>query len=237
MTGLMIIDAYHRSRGEKRTTVLAPDSAHGTNPASCATCGQSFVEVKSLPNGRVDVEDLATKIDENTAAMMITNPNTCGVFDENIARIAGLLHEKGAQLYMDGANMNAMLGITRPGDFGVDVMHYNTHKTFSTPHGCGGPGSGPVAVADHLRPFLPVPQVVKNDDGSFSWSCDYPHTIGKVRSFFGQIGVLVRAYAYIRSLGHDGLRDVAQRAVLAANYLAAKLKDKYELPFPPPLRP
>ena len=166
--------------------------------------------------------------------MMITNPNTVGVFDEHIADIADILHNAGAQLYMDGANMNAMLGIVRPGDFGVDVMHYNTHKTFGTPHGCGGPGSGPVAVAEHLRPFLPVPQVVTLDDGTFTWSHDYAHSIGKVRSFYGQISVLTRTYAYIRSLGGDGLRDVAEKSVLCANYLASKLKDRFPMPFPAP---
>lgn len=234
MTGLMIINAYHRSRGENRRKVLAPDTAHGTNPASCAVCGREACTVRSKPNGRVDLDDLRAQVDEHTAAMMITNPNTCGVFDEQIADIAAILHAKGAQLYFDGANMNAVLGMTRPGDFGVDVMHFNTHKTFSTPHGGGGPGAGPVAVAEHLRPFLPVPQVVKKPGGTFGWDADRPQSVGKVRSFFGQVGVLVRAYTYIRSLGHDGLKDVAERAVLAANYLAARLKNRYKLPFPPP---
>ncbi|MBU0718287.1 MAG: aminomethyl-transferring glycine dehydrogenase subunit GcvPB [Planctomycetes bacterium] len=234
MTALMIINAYHRSRGERRTKVLAPDSAHGTNPASCTTCGGQFVTIRSKKDGRVDLVDLRSKVDEETAAMMITNPNTVGVFDEQIADIAEIVHAKGAQVYLDGANMNAVLGITRPGDFGADCMHYNTHKTFSTPHGGGGPGAGPVGVAEHLREFLPVPQVVRRCDGTFGWDNDRPSSIGKVRSFFGQINVLVRAYAYIRSLGHDGLRDVAEKAVLSANYLAAKLKDRYEIPFPPP---
>ncbi len=234
MTGLMIINAYHRARGENRQTVLTPDSAHGTNPATCTVCGRASVSVKSLPNGRMDLDDLRAKTDNDTVALMITNPNTVGVFDETIADVAEILHAKGAQLYLDGANMNAILGITRPGDFGVDVMHYNTHKTFSTPHGCGGPGAGPVGVAEHLRPFLPVPQVVKKGDGTFAWCSDRPDTIGKVRSFMGQIGVLVRAYTYIRGLGSDGLRDVADKSVLAANYLAAKLKDRYPMPFPAP---
>lgn len=234
MTALMIINAYHQSRGQKRSKVLAPDTAHGTNPASCAICGRLSVSIKAKPDGRVDLDDLQSKVDNDTAALMITNPNTVGVFDEQIAGIAEIVHAKGAQLYLDGANMNAILGITRPGDFGVDCMHYNTHKTFSTPHGGGGPGAGPVAVAEHLRPFLPVPQVVRKDDGTYAWSDDRPMTIGKVRSFFGQIGVLVRAYTYIRSLGCDGLRDVSEKAVLAANYLAAKLKDRYPTPFPPP---
>jgi len=234
MTALMIINAYHRSRGEDRSKVLAPDSAHGTNPASCATCGRQSVAVQSRQDGRVDVDDLRAKVDEDTAALMITNPNTVGVFDEQIADLADIVHAKGAQLYLDGANMNAILGITRPGDFGVDCMHFNTHKTFSTPHGGGGPGAGPVAVGEHLREFLPVPQVVRRHDGTYAWVNDRPKSIGKVRSFYGQIGVLVRAYTYIRSLGHDGLRDVAEKAVLAANYLAARLKGRYQLPFPPP---
>jgi len=234
LTALMIMTAYHQRRGENRTKVLAPDSAHGTNPASCAACGHDAVSIRSKSNGRVDLDDLREKVDEQTVALMITNPNTTGVFDEQIAEIADIVHAKGAQLYLDGANMNAILGITRPGDFGVDCMHFNTHKTFSTPHGGGGPGAGPVGVAAHLRDFLPVPQVIQNDDGSFAWCSDRKHTIGKVRSFFGQVGVLVRAYAYIRALGCDGLKDVSEKAVLAANYLAAKLKDRFELPFPPP---
>ena len=234
MTGLMIIGAYHRHRNEPRKKILVPDTAHGTNPASCAACDRSAMTVRSRPDGRVDLDDLRSKVDTDTAAMMITNPNTVGVFDEGIGEIADILHKAGALLYLDGANMNAILGITRPGDFGVDVMHYNTHKTFSTPHGGGGPGAGPVAVAEKLRPFLPVPQVIKRDDGTFGWDENRPSTIGKVRSFYGQIGVLVRAYAYIRSLGCDGLRDVSEKAVLAANYLAARLGERFTLPIPGP---
>jgi glycine dehydrogenase subunit 2 len=234
MTALMIINAYHESRGQFRRKVLAPDSAHGTNPASCTICARESISIKSKSNGHVDLDDLRAKVDEDTAALMITNPNTTGVFDEQIGEIAKIVHAKGAQLYLDGANMNAILGITRPGDFGVDCMHYNTHKTFSTPHGGGGPGAGPVAVADHLRPFLPVPQVIKRDNGTFGWDHARPQSIGKVRSFYGQIGVLVRAYTYIRSLGCDGLKDVAEKAVLNANYLAARLRDRFHLPFPPP---
>jgi len=234
MTGVMIINAYHQSRGENRKKVLAPDSAHGTNPATCAMCGRDAVTVKSRPDGRVDLESLKRQVDGDTAAFMITNPNTVGIFDEQIVEIAKIVHDAGALLYLDGANMNAILGKTRPGDFGVDVMHYNTHKTFSTPHGGGGPGAGPVAVASHLREFLPLPQVVKKDDGTLAWSYDKKHSVGKVRSFYGQIGVLVRAYAYIRGLGCDGLRDVAEKSVLSANYLAARLKERYHMPFPPP---
>jgi len=234
MTGLMIINAYHRSRGEDRPKVLAPDSAHGTNPASCAVCGRHACPVVSRPDGRVDMNDLKQKVDEQTAALMITNPNTVGVFDEQIADIAEILHHKGALLYLDGANMNAILGIARPGDFGVDVMHFNTHKTFATPHGCGGPGSGPVAVSERLVEFLPEPLVVRHEDGTYGWAKPSPHSIGHVRSFYGQISVLIRAYAYIRALGATGLRNVSEKAVLAANYLAARLKDHYRLPFKPP---
>ncbi len=234
LTALMIINAYHESMGERRKKVLAPDSAHGTNPASCTICGRQSLSVRSKRDGRVDLDDLRSKADRDTAALMITNPNTTGVFDEQIADIAEIVHAVGAQLYLDGANMNAILGITRPGDFGVDCMHYNTHKTFSTPHGGGGPGAGPVAVAEHLQPFLPVPQVIERDDGTFGWCFDRPQTIGKVRSYYGQIGVLVRAYTYIRGLGRDGLTDVAEKSVLNANYLAERLRGRFDLPFPPP---
>ena len=176
MTALMIINAYYEDRQEKRSTVLAPDSAHGTNPASCSACGARFVPVRSRKDGRVDLDDLRAKVDDDTAALMITNPNTVGVFDGQIVDIADIVHAKGAQLYLDGANMNAILGITRPGDFGVDCMHFNTHKTFSTPHGGGGPGAGPVGVAEHLRKFLPLPQVILRDDGSYGWVCWYERT-------------------------------------------------------------
>ena len=234
MTGLMIITAYHRSRGEDRPKVLAPDSAHGTNPATCTVCGRHSMTVASRPDGRVDLDDLRSKVDEQTAAMMITNPNTVGVFDAQIGEIAEILHDKGALLYLDGANMNAILGITRPGDFGVDVMHYNTHKTFSTPHGCGGPGAGPVGVTEKLRPFLPGPQVIRRDDGTYAWADIGPESIGRVRSFIGQTGVLIRAYTYIRALWASGLKDSSEKAVLCANYLAARLKTDYKFPFPSP---
>ncbi len=234
LTGLMVIVAYHRSRGQTRTKVLTPDSAHGTNPASCTLCGRSAVPVRSDGRGRVCLDDLKSKVDADTAAMMITNPSTLGLFEDQIVRIAEILHDAGALLYLDGANMNAIMGLTRPGDFGVDVMHYNTHKTFSTPHGGGGPGAGPIAVRKELAPFLPVPQVVRRKDGTFAWDFDRPQSIGRVRSFAGQFGVLVRAYAYIRALGASGLRRASETAVLSANYLAARLKDTYELPHPLP---
>ena len=234
MTGLMLINAYHRSRGESRPKVLTPDSAHGTNPASCAVCGRHAITVRSRPDGRVDLDDLNKKVDGQTAALMLTNPNTVGVFDASIGDIADILHKHGAMFYLDGANMNAILGIARPGDFGVDVMHFNTHKTFSTPHGCGGPGAGPVAVGEALRPFLPTPQVVRHADGTYALDHDRPASIGKVRSFYGQIGVLVRAYTYMRALGATGLRRVAESAVLSANYLAARIKEDYDLTFAGP---
>ncbi len=234
MTGLMIINAFHKHRGEHRPKVLAPDSAHGTNPASCTICGGQSVKIRSKSDGRVDLDDLRANVDDQTAALMITNPNTVGVFDEQIGDIVDIVHKHGAQVYFDGANMNAILGAARPGDFGVDCMHFNTHKTFSTPHGGGGPGAGPVAVAEHLRPYLPVPQVVRRPDGTFSWCDDRPDSIGKVRSFYAQVGVLVRAYTYIRTLGKEGLCDAAHMAVLSANYLAARLKHRFKMPFPPP---
>ncbi|MCH7799797.1 MAG: aminomethyl-transferring glycine dehydrogenase subunit GcvPB [Planctomycetes bacterium] len=237
-TALKVIRAYYRHKGQPdRRIVLAPDTAHGTNPASCTMCGAEIVMVKTS-DGYTDLDDLRRRIDEHgpesIAAFMITNPNTAGLFDGHVGEAAEIVHEAGAQLYLDGANMNAILGKTRPAEFGADVMHFNTHKTFSTPHGCGGPGAGPVAVAEQLRPFLPRPQVVRRTDGTFGWDHDRPQSIGKVRSFFGQIGVLVRAYAYIRALGCDGLLDVARKAVINANYLAARLRDRYHLPFEGP---
>ena len=233
-TALKVIRAYYRDQGQdKRRTVLAPDTAHGTNPASCAMCGANVVTIKSQPDGLTDLDDLRLHLNDEVAAVMVTNPNTVGKFDSHVVEMAKLIHDAGAMLYLDGANMNAILGMTRPGDFGVDVMHYNTHKTFSTPHGCGGPGAGPIAVRRDLAPFLPVPQVVRNGD-RFAWDLDRPKSIGKVRSFSGQFNVLVRAYTYIRACGPDGLRHVSETAVLAANYLAQRVKDAYPLPYGPP---
>ncbi len=230
-TALKVIRAFFKAQGqEQRTKTLAPDTAHGTNPASCAMCGADVIAVKTV-DGCTDVEDLKRIIDregpETIMAFMITNPNTAGLFDREIDRVADIVHDAGAKLYLDGANMNAILGKTRPGDFGADAMHYNTHKTFSTPHGCGGPGAGPIVVTEELAPFLPAPQVVKRDDGAFGLDFDRPRSIGRVRSFFGQIGVLIRCWTYIRACGPDGLEDVAELAVLSANYLAARLRDRY----------
>lgn len=233
-TALKVIRAYFSDaeggNQPNRKTVLAPDTAHGTNPASCAMCGANVVTVPST-EGMVDLDVLKEMVDENTAALMITNPNTAGLFDGTIGKIADILHEAGALLYLDGANMNAIVGVSRPGDFGVDCMHYNTHKTFSTPHGCGGPGAGPIAVAEFLEPYLPVPRVARDADGRFYLESEHPKSIGKVRSFFGQFGVLLRCWTYMAACGPDGLRDVAETAVLNANYLGAKLRHRYAMPY------
>lgn len=230
LTGLLIIQAYYRQRGEKRTKVIVPDSAHGTNPATANVCGYQVVQVKSDDRGGVDVESLRAVMDEDVAALMLTNPNTLGLFDENIVEIAKIVHDKGGLLYYDGANANAIMGIARPGDMGFDVMHFNLHKTFSTPHGGGGPGSGPVGVKDFLVSFLPKPVVAKKD-GKYFQDYDRPLSIGKVHSFYGNFGVVVKAYTYMRALGGQGLKAVSEDAVLNANYLLAKLKEKYHLPF------
>lgn len=230
ITGLMIIKAYLESRGERRKKVIIPDSAHGTNPASAAMCGYQTVEVKSDARGGVDLEELRRLVDGDTACLMLTNPNTLGLFDENIDAIARVLHDAGAQLYYDGANANAIMGIARPGDAGFDVVHFNLHKTFSTPHGGGGPGAGPIGVKAHLAPFLPVP-VVRFDGTRYFLDYDRPQSIGPVRSFYGNFLVMVKAYAYIRALGPEGLRRVSENAVLNANYLMRKLSEAYDLPY------
>lgn len=230
-TGLMIIKAYHDSRNDtKRTKIVVPDSAHGTNPASSAVAGFDIVEVKSNPEGGVDLDSLRGVMSDEIAGLMLTNPNTLGLFDPNIKEIADIVHEAGGLLYYDGANLNAVMGIARPGDMGFDVVHVNLHKTFSTPHGGGGPGSGPVGVKEALVPFLPVPVIEKRGETYFLES-DKPLSIGKIKGFYGNFGVLVRAYTYILSMGPDGLKDVSQTAVLNANYIAAKLKDLYKLPY------
>jgi glycine dehydrogenase subunit 2 len=230
LSALLVAAAYFRDRGEIRTRVLIPDSAHGTNPASAALAGFDAVTIKSNGRGLVDLGDLKAKLDEQTAVFMITNPNTLGLFDDQIATITEMLHARGALVYLDGANMNAILGITRPGDFGVDMMHYNVHKTFTGPHGAGGPGAGPIAVRARLAPFLPAPLVAREDD-RYRLDYDRPKSIGRVRSFFGNVGILLRGYCYIRTLGPDGLRDVSGNAVLNANYLLARLRDSYEVPY------
>lgn len=230
LAGLMIIKSYHQNRNdEKRTKIIVPDSAHGTNPASAAVAGFDVVEIKSNNKGLVDIEALRAAVGEDTAGFMLTNPNTLGLFDENILEISKIVHDAGGLMYYDGANANAILGISRPGDMGFDVVHLNLHKTFSTPHGGGGPGAGPVGVKKHLTEFLPVPVISKKEN---EYYMDYgrPLSIGKVKSAYGNFSVLVRAYTYILSMGPDGLKEVAENAVLNANYMAHKLKDKYFLP-------
>jgi len=230
LTALYVAAAYFRDRGEtKRKRVLVPDSAHGTNPASAALAGFETVTVKGTSEGLVDLADLKSKLDERTAVFMITNPNTLGLFEKQIATITNALHDAGALVYLDGANMNAILGITRPGDFGADMQHYNVHKTFTGPHGAGGPGSGPIAVRDFLAPYLPSPTIAKHGT-TFKLDFDRPKSVGRVRSFFGNVGILLRGWLYIRTLGPDGLRGVSEHAVLNANYLLAKIKHAIEVP-------
>jgi glycine dehydrogenase subunit 2 len=233
-TGILMVRAYHESKGNARKKIIVPDSAHGTNPATAAVVGYEVANLKSNAQGMVDLEELERMVDEDTAALMLTNPSTIGVFESDIHRIADILHAKGALLYMDGANMNALVGKTRPGDFGVDVMHLNLHKTFSTPHGGGGPGSGPVAVKKILEPFLPKPTVVTRADGLLGLEFDRPQSVGRVRMFYGNFGMFVRALAYILANGPDGLRQTTEDAVLNANYIRAKLQDTFELPFKSP---
>lgn len=229
LAALMVAAAYFRDRGERRTRVLTPDSAHGTNPASARMVGFDTVTVKSNRQGLVDLEDLQRQLNSETAVFMITNPNTLGLFDTQVGKIASMVHAVGGLLYLDGANMNAILGITRPGDFGADMMHFNPHKTFSGPHGGGGPGAGPICVVAELEPYLPAP-VVTRDSHGYRLDHHRPKSVGRVRSFFGNVGVLVRAYCYIRSHGPDGLRKVAEHAVLNANYLLSRVKHFLSVP-------
>ena len=277
-TGILLIRAWHESNGNARRKILIPDSAHGTNPATAAICGYTVENLKSNADGGIDIDALARQVDEETAALMLTNPSTLGVFENQIHKIADILHAKGALLYMDGANMNALVGKVRPGDFGVDVMHLNLHKTFSTPHGGGGPGSGPVACKAFLEPFLPTPVLVRRENEinsplpetwenvgddrplpgssmpmfrapaaepvsaedprkprvSLGWDYDRPKSVGRVRAFYGNTGMFIRALAYILANGPDGLRQTTEDAVLNANYIRAKLEDLYELPYKTP---
>ena len=224
LAGVLLTRAYHEDRGERRTKVLAPDTAHGTNPATVTMAGLEVVKVGTNDDGGVDLDDLRAKAGEDTACLMLTNPNTLGIFDSNIEEIARIVHDVGATLYYDGANLNAVMGVTRPGDMGFDIVHFNLHKTFTQPHGGGGPGSGPIAVSDRIAPYLMVPRVVRHDDGSFDLTTDFPKSIGRLRGFQGNYGTFVRSYAYIRSLGAEGLKDASQTAVLNANYLLARLR-------------
>jgi len=231
LTALLMFREYHiKTGGQPRKKVIIPDSAHGTNPASIVMAGYEVIELPSGPDGLVDVEGLKKVLDKDVAALMITNPNTVGLFETRIAEITKLVHDVGALVYMDGANLNALLGIVRPGDMGFDACHINLHKTFSTPHGGGGPGSGPVAVKAKLEPFLPSPVVVKKD-GAFEWDWERPNSIGHVHTFFGNFGVHVRALTYILSMGGDGLHLVSEAAIINANYIRAKLAGVYELPY------
>lgn len=231
--GILMIRAYHEAKGEKRTKVLVPDSAHGTNPATAALAGYEVVSIASNARGLVDVDDLKAHLGPDVACLMMTNPNTLGLFEEEIVEIAQVVHETGALLYYDGANLNAIMGTVRPGDMGFDVMHLNLHKTMSTPHGGGGPGAGPVAVAKRLVPFLPTP-TVEHADGQYVLDFDRPQTIGRVRAFFGNFGVLVRAYTYMLTMGRDGLKQASRDAVLNANYIKAGIQDVFDIPHTQP---
>ena len=237
MTGLLIMRAWHADRGERRSKVLIPDAAHGTNPASVRLAGFRSVNVPADERGLVDVEALRGLVDDEVAGLMLTNPNTLGLFEEHIEEITELLHSVGALVYYDGANLNAIMGKVRPGDMGFDIVHINTHKTFATPHGGGGPGAGPVGVAEHLVPYLPAPLLARGDDGGFRWDRDRPKSIGRLHGFNGNVGVLVRAYAYVFAHGGDGLTEVSELAALNANYLAAQLSEAFPLAFPdsPPM--
>lgn len=231
ITALLMWRKYFAERGEARDTVIIPDSAHGTNPASVRLAGFKVAEVPSGPDGQIDVDALRSLLGPHVVGLMITNPNTLGVFEERIVEVNNMVHEAGGLSYCDGANLNAIVGRARPGDMGFDVVHINLHKTFSTPHGGGGPGSGPLCVDELLEPYLPVPRVIRRDDGTFAWSEAGPHTIGPVHSFAGNFAVVVRAYAYLRRLGLEGLRRVSGMAVLNANYLKRRIDGRYRVPY------
>jgi glycine dehydrogenase subunit 2 len=226
LAGVLLSRAYHEDRGERRTKVLTPDTAHGTNPATVTMAGLEVVKLATDEDGGIDLEDLRAKAGPDVACLMLTNPNTLGVFDRNIEQIAAIVHETGATLYYDGANLNAVMGLSRPGDMGFDIVHFNLHKTFTQPHGGGGPGAGPIAASERIAPFLPRPLVVRRGDGGFELDQDGPKSIGRLRGFQGNYGCFVRSYAYICSLGADGLKDASEAAVLNANYLLARLREK-----------
>jgi glycine dehydrogenase subunit 2 len=221
---VLLTRAYHEDRGEQRTKVLTPDTAHGTNPATVTMAGYELIKVATDANGNVDIDDLRAKATAEVACLMLTNPSTLGLFEPQIEELAQIVHGVGATLYYDGANLNAIMGICRPGDMGFDIVHFNLHKSFTQPHGGGGPGAGPIAVTEAMAPYLPRPQVVRRDDGSFDLDHERPQSIGRMRGFQGNYGVFVRSYAYIRSLGAAGLREVSEVAVLNANYLMARLR-------------
>ncbi len=233
LTGILMVRAYHTAQHNPRRFVLIPDSAHGTNPASATIAGYEVLSIPSDAKGRIDLTILAQKLSPEVACLMLTNPNTLGIFESQIEEISRLVHGVGALMYMDGANFNALVGQTRPGDMGVDILHLNLHKTFSTPHGGGGPGSGPVACHSSLVPFLPVPRIEERD-GTFAVNWDFPESVGKVHAFFGNFGMVIRALAYILTCGQEGLREISETAVLNANYIRARLKDYYHLPYETP---
>ncbi|APF18679.1 aminomethyl-transferring glycine dehydrogenase subunit GcvPB [Caldithrix abyssi] len=233
LTGLLLIKKYHQMKGRQRTVILVPDSAHGTNPASAAICGFRIKTVRSTEQGLVDMEDLKAKTDENVAGIMLTNPSTLGIFETQLKEIRAVMDEVDALMYMDGANLNALFGIVRPGETGFDVMHINLHKSFSTPHGGGGPGSGPVAVNDKLKDYLPAPIIIEKN-GRYLLEYNLPESIGSVHTFYGNFAIFVRAYAYIRILGKSGLPQVTRHAIINANYLKAQLKELFELEYPAP---
>ncbi len=231
LAGMLMIHAYHQSRGDQRSKILLPDSAHGTNPASATLCGYKSIPLPSNADGLIDLKKLTELMDEDTAGIMLTNPNTLGMFEAQILEITKAVHAKGGLVYCDGANLNAIMGKMRLGATGIDVMHFNLHKTFSTPHGGGGPGAGPVGVGKILEPFLPTPLIEKQGN-RFILNSDRPQSIGRLRTFYGNFGILLRAYAYIRSLGKEGIQRAAEMAVLNANYIKARLKDEFHLPYP-----
>jgi len=234
LTGLLVMRAYHRKKGNRKTHVLLPDSAHGTNPASATLAGYASVQLRSGQDGRLSLDALRAAVNEETAGLMITNPNTLGLFETNIGEIAEVIHSVDGLVYMDGANLNALLGIAKPAATGVDMCHINLHKTFSTPHGGGGPGGGCLAVAEPLVPFLPVPRVERLSEDRYAWTWDRPDSIGKVHSFWGNVGMIVRAYLYIRMLGAEGLERVSRTAIINANYLFSRIKDLFETPYAGP---
>jgi len=229
--GILIMKKYHEKNGENRKYIIIPETAHGTNPASVSLGGFKAREVKSDKRGRVDFEDLKSKLDDEVAGMMLTQPNTLGLFEDQIEAISEEIHKVGALMYMDGANMNAIVGLCKPDKMGFDIIHVNLHKTFSTPHGGGGPGAGPIAVVEKLSPFLPIPKLIRDDNGTYNWISNLPDSIGRLHSYFGNFGILVRAYVYIKMLGDSGLKSMTRFAIINANYLKNKLKDTYEIPF------
>jgi len=231
--GMLMIHAYHADRKKPKNKVLLPDSAHGTNPASAALCGYTAAQIPSNKDGLIDIDKLNQLMDEDTAAIMLTNPNTLGMFEKSILEITDIVHKKGGLVYCDGANLNAIMGIAKMGDMNIDVLHFNLHKTFSTPHGGGGPGAGPVGIHSKLEPFLPVP-VIEKKGSHYHMNYDRPQSIGKLKAFYGNFGILVRAYAFIRSLGAEGVKQAAEGAVLNSNYIKSQLKDVYHLPYPGP---